>query len=229
MAFLEDKKGWRNFGSPVNGNRCPIHDSDGLACPVSGYYEQNARSGFTMNDSVHKWLLSLPATLAVLLTVMEAAFGAPQGFKQYTDPEGRFLFDYPAAMNIQATNPNEIRISHPQATLRITVFIESRPRKAKPNAEALLAAFKQGLQESAKDAKIIKEGKLAGMEGSQGFVICSFTNRNGVQLVQLVQYYVSEDRSLQMTISDRPEGFRNLAKVIAIVHESLRIVKPALK
>jgi hypothetical protein len=182
-----------------------------------------------MNRIMHTWAVSLLVGIAVLCVATGASFGAARGFKQYTDPEGRFLFDYPSAMDIQAANPNEIRISHPQATLRITVFIESRPRKAKPNAEALLTAFKQGLQETAKDAKIIKEGKLAGMEGSQGFVICSFTNRNGVQLVQLVQYYVSEDRSLQMTISDRPEGFRNLAKVVAIVHESLRIVKPALK
>jgi hypothetical protein len=47
--------------------------------------------------------------------------------------------------------------------------------------------------------------------------------------VQLVQYYVTEDRLLQMIISDRPEGFRNLQKVIRQIHQSLRIMKPALK
>jgi len=132
-------------------------------------------------------------------------------------------------MNVQATGPNEIKVLHPDATLRITVFIEERPRRNVPAAAVLLEAFKKKLQEEMNELKVLEEGELPGLKGSQGYVICVFRDSRNLQLVQLVQYYVTEDRLLQMIISDRPEGFRNLQKVIRQVHQSLRITKPALK
>jgi hypothetical protein len=85
------------------------------------------------------------------------------------------------------------------------------------------------LQEEMKKVSVLGEGKLEGLQGSQGYVAASFTNQKGVQMVQMVQYYVSEDRFLQMTFSDRAEGFKNLETVIRKIHQSLKILKPKLK
>jgi hypothetical protein len=175
---------------------------------------------------------SLTCLLAVALSLVfgaNCAMGAPEGFKQYTDARGRFTFDYPASMQVQVVGQDEVKVQHPGATIRITVFVEERPRRKVPEAPVLLEAFKKKLQEDMKDPKILEEGVLPGLKGSQGYVICVFRDRRDMQLVQLVQYYVTEDRLLQMIISDRPEGFKNLEKVIRQIHHSLRITKPDLK
>lgn len=166
----------------------------------------------------------LPAIL--LLTLVARA--AEPGFTQYTDPGRRYMFDYPATMKVQASNPDEVKIFHPGATLRITVFIETRPRATSAGAEDLLAAFNKKLKEEMKDVSIMQEGKLEHLEGSQAYLICTFKNRKGIRLVQLVQYYVTRDRLLQMTISDLPQGFKNLWPVIDKIHRSLRIINPDL-
>jgi hypothetical protein len=164
-----------------------------------------------------------------LVAIPSHGAGIPEGFKQYTDPLKRFSFDYPATMRVATKGPNEIKVLHPKATLLITVFIEERPRRSVPAASVLLEAFKKKLGEEMKELKVLEEGELPGLKGSQGYVICVFRDSRNLQLVQLVQYYVTEDRLLQMIISDRPEGFRNLQKVIRQIHQSLRITKPALK
>jgi hypothetical protein len=151
-----------------------------------------------------------------------------QGLVQYTDPQHRFLFDYPAKMKLDATNPDEIKIYHPDASLRITVFVQKRQAKSKPDADSLLEAFKKNLKEQSKDVGFMEQGKLQSLSGAQGYLICSFKNAKGTNLVQLVQYYVSTDKLLQMTISDKPQGFKNLLPLIRKIHESLRIVNPAL-
>ena len=96
-------------------------------------------------------------------------------------------------------------------------------------ADILLAVLKKRLQEEMKNVSVLGEGKLANLKGSQGYVAVSFTDKKGTQLVQMVQYDVSEDRFLQMTISDRPEGFKNLETVIRKIHQSLKILNPKLK
>ena len=101
--------------------------------------------------------------------------------------------------------------------------------KRKAAIGPLLEAFKSGLKHSMKDAKILEEGRLKDSNNRNGYIICSFTDRRGMKHVQLVQYYVSGDRLLQMIISDRPEGFRNLEKVIRRIHRSLKVLKPSLK
>ena len=158
-----------------------------------------------------------------------SALAADSGFARYADPEQRFSFDYPATMKVRAAGNDEVKVTHPGATLRITVLVEKRRRTASASAELLLDAFKKTLKAEMKDAAVLEEGKLAGLEGSQGYIVCSFKDLRGIQLVQLVQYYVTEDRVLQMTISDRPEGFKNLEKVVRKIHQSLKILNPKLK
>jgi len=175
---------------------------------------------------------SLSAVLAAALCVAlwaAPAFALEPGFQQYTDPGARFTFEYPATMKVEAPTPDDVRISHLKAGIRIRVFVENRQRKTPLRAEELLKAFKQKLSEEMTDVKFLDDGKLAGLAGSQAYVICSFKNKKGLQLVQLVQYYVAQERILQMIISDVPEGFKNLLKVIRTIHQSLRILKPELK
>lgn len=171
----------------------------------------------------------LLAALLCLSAIPSHGDATPSGFKRYVDPLKRFSFDYPATMNVKTAGPNEVKVSHPKATLLITVFIEDRPHRTVPSASVLLEAFKKKLREEMKEIKVLEEGELPDLKGSQGYVICVFRDNRNLQIVQLVQYYVTEDRLLQMIISDRPEGFRNLQKVIRQVHQSLRIAKPALK
>jgi len=169
------------------------------------------------------------AASVLILALCGANAAAADGFKQYLDPHGRFFFDYPATMNAESTGADQVKISHPGATLRITVFVEKRPKKAVPDAQGLLEVFKNKLKEDVKDVSVLEEGKLKGLEGSQGYLICFFKDARGIGLVQLIQYYVSEERVLQLIISDRPQGFKNLEKVIRRIHGSLRIVSPNLK
>jgi len=166
---------------------------------------------------------------SLLILAQWGVHAAPDGYKQYSDPLRRFSFDYPATMNLAPKGADEVKITHPGATLRITVFVEKRPRKAAPDAQGLLEAFKSKLKEEMKDVSILEEGKLKGLEGSQGYLICSFKDGRGIRLVQLIQYYVSEERVLQFIISDRPQGFKNLEEVIRRVHGSLKVANPNLK
>jgi hypothetical protein len=159
----------------------------------------------------------------------DRVFGQEALYKQYVDPAGRFSFEYPATMNLQSTSNDEVKIYHPAASFRISVFVGQRQGQSKLTADVLLAALKKRLQEEMKNVSVLGEGKLAGLQGSQGYVAVSFTDKKGTQLVQMVQYYVSEDCFLQMTISDRPEGFKNLETVIRKIHQSLKILKPKLK
>jgi hypothetical protein len=156
------------------------------------------------------------------------ALAADTGFTRYTDPAQRFSFDYPSTMKVRAAGNDEVKVTHPGATLRITVLVEKRRQTATASAELLLDAFKKTLKAEMKDAAVLEEGKLAGLEGSQGYIVCSFKDLRGIQLVQLVQYYVTKDRVLQLTISDRPEGFKNLEKVVRKIHQSLKILNPKL-
>jgi hypothetical protein len=171
-------------------------------------------------------LLGLPAAIvAVACSVM----AAPPGFATYIDPSRRFALDYPATMKVQVAGPNEVKFFHPQATFRIYVFIQKRPRKSTAAVEPLLKAFKKKLNEEMKDVSFQGEGKHAKLKGAQRYLICSFTNAKGIRLTQLVQYVVTEDRILQLIVSDRPKGFKNLEKVIRQIHASLRILSPSLK
>ncbi|MGB6068042.1 MAG: hypothetical protein WBG50_24815 [Desulfomonilaceae bacterium] len=162
-------------------------------------------------------------------TLAAGAFAASGGLTRYNDPEKRFVFDYPSTMKVLAVSNDEVRIVHPGATLRITVLVEKRRRAVAASSDALLTAFKKTLKEEMKGSAVLEEGKLPGLQGSQGYIVCSFKDLRGIGLVQLVQYYVTEDRVLQMIISDRPEGFRNLEAVIRRIHHSLRILNPKLK
>lgn len=163
--------------------------------------------------------------LLFLLTVAPGgnAYGSNAVYKRYTDPSSRFSFDYPATMAVTAANPDEVKISHKGATLRINVFVEKRTRKGKTAVEPLLEAFKSRLKQEMKEASILEQGKLPGSDESQGYIICSFRDQRGIMYVQLVQYFVTEDSVVQMIISDRPKGFANLETVIRKVHASMKI------
>lgn len=149
-------------------------------------------------------------------------------FKHYIDPERRFVFDYPPTMTVKSLGQDEVKIFHPNATLRIGIFVQDRPKKSVPKAEAVADLFAK-LKQEMKDCRVLEQGKLAGLDGAQGYTVYSFKDHSGMQLVQLVQYYVADDRVFQMIISDRPEGFKNLEKVIRKIHNSLRILNPRLK
>ncbi len=150
-------------------------------------------------------------------------------YKQYVDPAGRFSFEYPATMKLEAAQKDEVTVYHPATLFHISVSVRQLRGKSNLNADVLLAAWKKALQEEMKNVSVLGEGKLEGLQGSQGYVAASFTNKKGLQMVQMVQYYVSEDRFLQMSISDRAEGFKNLETVIRKIHQSLKILKPKLK
>ncbi|MBI5569484.1 MAG: hypothetical protein HY914_06015 [Desulfomonile tiedjei] len=152
-----------------------------------------------------------------------------KAYKTYVDPQRRFSFEYPATMSVKSPNPNEVRVLHPQASFRIAVFVEERSGKTPLSADQLLEALTKKLQEEKKDVSVLQHGKLPKLAGSQAYLVASFKEPNGMEFVQLVQYYVAPDRILQMTLSDRPQGFANLASVIKRVHSSLRILAPALR
>lgn len=160
---------------------------------------------------------------------VHAAESDEAAYKQYTDPGRRFIFDYPATMKVKSESPDDVQIFHPKASFRISVFVEKRKNKPDLTAENLLAVLKKELAKQTKDFTVLGEGKLEGLTGSQGYVVVSFRDKKGIQLVQLVQYYVAPKACLQMTISDRPWGFKNLEPVIKKVHGSLRIIDPSLK
>jgi hypothetical protein len=171
----------------------------------------------------------LVLTVSMCWFALDHVFGQEALYEQYLDPAGRFSFEYPATMKLQSKGIDEVKIYHPAASFRISVFVEQRRGGSNLTAEVLLAALKKRLKEEMKNVSVLGEGKLPGLQGSQGYVAVSFTDKKGTQLVQMVQYYVSEDRFLQMTISDRPEGFKNLETVIRRIQQSLKILKPKLK
>ncbi len=175
-------------------------------------------------------LLLLSITVLSCVPAMSASSAnQDRAYRTYVDPQRRFSFDYPVTMTVKSPNPNEVRVLHPQASFRIAVFVEERSGKTPLNADQLLEAVTKKLQEEKKDVSILQRGKLPKLAGSQAYVVASFTDPSGMQLIQLVQYYVAPERILQMTLSDRPQGFANLASVIGRVHSSLRILAPALK
>jgi hypothetical protein len=176
------------------------------------------------------------SSAVVLITVIIGVLCALQdgwcierGFKQYTDPAGRFSLEYPATMKVSAPKPDAVTIYHPRASLLIRIFVEKWRRAKVTSAGAMLQAFKTQLKEENKGVTILEEGKLPGLKGSQGYQICSFKNHDGIRVVQLVQYYVAKTGFLQLIISDRLEGFKNLADVIRKVHRSLRIIDPQMR
>jgi len=173
-----------------------------------------------------------PIIIAAVCFCLTPLFADPSfgqsAFKEYTDPGRRFSFEYPATMTVQTSNPDEVKIFHPGATLRITVFIQDRPKKSAPKAEAVTELFEK-LKQEMKDSKVLEQGKLPGLDGAQGYTVFSYRDHRGLELVQLVQYYIAEDKILQMIVSDRTEGFKNLEKVIRKIHASLRILNPKLR
>ncbi len=116
-------------------------------------------------------LLLLGSLQVGILTA--SAVAADSGFTRYTDPERRFSFDYPSTMKVRAAGNDEVKVTHPGATLRITVLVEKRRRTASASAELLLDAFRKTLKAEMKDAAVLEEGKLPGLAGSQGYIVCS--------------------------------------------------------
>lgn len=193
-------------------------------------------TGATKGAENKMWNNTLSITIAGLflgacLLMLPPATGLAQDalYKHYTDPEGRFGFDYPSTMKVQTPSNDEVKVYHPGAGFRITVFVEKSPGKSKLTASNLLAASKKQLEEEAREVSVIGQGKLPGIDGSQGYIVVSFRDARGTRLVQMVQYYVADDRFLQMTIADRAEGYKNLEPVVQKVHNSLKILKPQLK
>jgi hypothetical protein len=152
-----------------------------------------------------------------------------EGYKKFVDPSGRYALEYPATMRSESANADEVKFVHPEASLRITIIVQPRAQKGIIDEEALLNSLKQNLAENSQEASIVEEGRLPGLPGKQGYFVCSFKDKRGVKVMQLVQYYISNDKVLQLILSDRPQGFINVEKVIRRIHRSLKVLKPDLK
>lgn len=150
-------------------------------------------------------------------------------YARYVDPEGRFSFEYPSTMNVRAKNPNEVMVGHPEATLRISVYVDKRPPGSAPRVKPLLRSFKERLRKDVKNGKVLVDGEPEDKDARQGYVVCLFKDSRGINTVQLVHYVAASDRLLQMIVSDRPKGFTSLKEVIRKIHRSLTIMKPDLK
>lgn len=185
-----------------------------------------------MNDTVKmktdlKIISSFLAGILFLMWICVSWAASPEAFKTYKDPLGRYSLKYPSTMKVQDSNPNDVLIYHPQATLRISVAVEERRKKGPPDAAGFMDAFKKNLKMETKELEILKEGKAPQIEGAQGYVSYAFTDKRGMRLVQLCQYYASENWFLQLIISDKQEGFSNIEPVISEIHRSLLINKPS--
>jgi len=178
-------------------------------------------------------ILALVAFFAVEYSVLSASADTGTDtrvkYKAYMDPARRFALDYPSTMKVRATDPDSVKISLPGTAFRITVYIAKRPKPRPPDAKPLLDALKKSLKIIVTDLVVLEEGPPPGKAGAEGYVIFSFKNSRGVSLTQLVSYYVTRERTLQLTISDRSEGFKNLEKIIRKIHGSLRILDRDLK
>ncbi len=192
-----------------------------------------------MNNKMTKECFRKSNVMAGIMVLFLMAWGFPfhnalaaagsKAFKTYTDPLKRLSIKFPATMKVEEPNPNEIRIYHPNATFRINISIENRLKKGPPDATAFIKAFKQNLKLETKQPEILKEGSSKNIKGAQAYLIYAFTDKRGIRLMQLCQYYATEDRFLQLIITDRIEGFRNLEKIISEIHESFKILKPNLQ
>lgn len=167
--------------------------------------------------------------LTVFFLVSSNVLATSNAFVPYKDSLGRFSLDFPGTMQVQAKNPDDVLIFHPNATFRINILIEKRPKKVQPDATAFMNAFKENLKQEAKQSEILKEGRSTSIDGAQAYLIYTFTDKRGIRMMQLCQFYATEDLFLQLIINDRAEGFKNLEQVISRIHESFRILKPDLK
>ena len=167
--------------------------------------------------------------LTTLIWSSEASAVSPDAFKVYSDPLGRYSLKYPSTMKVQNSNPNEALIYHPEATFRISIAIEKRIKRGPPNVAGFLEAFKKNLKMETAELEILKEGKASNIEGAQAYLSYAFTDKRGIRVVQLCQYYSSENWFLQLIISDKQEGFKNLEPIISEIHKSFRILKPSLE
>ena len=108
-----------------------------------------------------RWVVLILAA-ALLAAVAGETWALKPGFARYTDPARRFSLDYPASMKVDASKPEEVRIYHPKASLRINIFLEKITSKKVQDARLLLEVFKKKMKEEMKDFSILEEGKLAG-------------------------------------------------------------------
>ncbi len=175
-------------------------------------------------------IVAIPALIIVMSLLIEGHVAAQESnaFRIYKDPLGRFSLKFPVTMKVRQISADEVNIYHPKASFRINISIEKSLKKGKPDAAAFIKAFKQNLKLETKDPQIIKEGEAPGIKGAEAFIIYSYTDKRGIRLTQLCQYYSTEGRFLQLIITDRAEGFKNLESVISEIHASLRILKPNL-
>jgi hypothetical protein len=173
------------------------------------------------------WVLLVWLAMTAAVSSSQAARSHPvtrgDVFRTYRDPGGRYSFDYPRTMQVDKPTPNAVRVFHPKATLRIWVFLESRKGTRSTAVKPLIEAFKERLDRQMSDVRILEEGSLFPKQASEGFVICNFTDRRGITLTQLVQYFLTSRTIIQLVISDRPQGFKNLEPVIRRIHRSVRV------
>ena len=120
--------------------------------------------------------------LSMCCFISDHSSGQEALYKQYVDPAGRFSFEYPATMKLEAAQKDEVTVYHPATLFRISVFVERRQGKSNLTADILLAVWKKALQEEMKNVSGLGEGKLANLQGSQGmsrFLLPTKKDANG--------------------------------------------------
>jgi hypothetical protein len=177
-----------------------------------------------------KGLIALKS-LAFILVASYPAWGANPAalYKRHSDPKGRYSLEYPATMNARLQGPDQLAISHPKAPFRIYVFIENRKQKGTPNAASLLKKLAKNLEKELGKIEILDAKSPVKGDKRHGYAIFRFSNSRGVDITQLVHYFVAKDRALQLIISDRSKGYENVKPVVEKVHKSLKIINNNLK
>ncbi len=153
---------------------------------------------------------------------------ADDGFKTFVDSRGRFSIEYPSTMTVDSRSPDELKFSHPSASLRISLDVIKRPGKSSLNTKTFIETMKKTFQEEFKNSTLIGEGASAN-DPNQFYLIYTFTDKRGIKLTQLTQFFVGKERILQLIISDKPEGFKNLESVITRIRNSMKITNSSLE
>ncbi len=150
-------------------------------------------------------------------------------FKRFIDPKARYELQYPATMEIEFNGPDQVRIFHPRAPFRIHVFIEKRRQPGKPDSTALLTSLAGRLEKEMGKIEILDAKSPIKGDKRHGYAVFRFKNSRGVDLTQLVRYFVAKDRVLQLIISDKSKGYANIKPIFDKTCNSLKIFKESLK
>lgn len=168
-------------------------------------------------------------TIFIVFDPFRHIFADEGSFTRFMDPKARYQLQYPATMEIEFNGPDQVKIFHPKVAFRIHVFIEKRRQPGKPDASALLTSLAGRLEKEMGKIEILDAKSPIKGDKRHGYAVFRFKNSRGVDLTQLVRYFVAKDRVLQLIISDKSKGYANIKPVFHKTVNSLKIFKETLK